>query len=96
MYMTRIDAFTHSLISLCSHLSSFWWVHDVSISNVKTWIQIFQPQFGKTKKLLILNVNGVFCYFPKHVLLQGDWQKTRKNLNISKLEICVGVHDFIS
>jgi hypothetical protein len=71
-------------------------VHDVSLLNAKTWIQTFRPQYGTTKKLFILNVNGVLCYFPKCALLQGDQQKTGKNLNVSKLEIRVGIHDFLS
>jgi len=71
-------------------------VHDVSLSNAKTRIQTFQPQSSTTKKLLILNVNGVICYFPKCAFLQGDQQKIRKNLDVSKLEIHVGVQNFLS
>ncbi len=71
-------------------------MHDVYLSIAKTWIGIFLPRSGITKKLLIFSVNGVFCYFSKCALLQGDQQKAEKNLNISKLEICVKVQDFLS
>jgi len=71
-------------------------VHDVSLSNAKTKIQNFQPQSGTTKKVLILNVNGVICYFPKCSFFQGGQQKIRKNLDVSKLEIHVGVQNLLS
>ncbi len=71
-------------------------MHDVYLFNAKTWIWTFLPRFGITKKLFILSVNGVFCYFPKCALLQEDQQKTRKNLDVSKLEIRARVHDFLS
>ncbi len=57
-------------------------------------IQTFQPRFGTTKKRFIFSVNGVLCYFPKCAFLPRDQQKIRKNLNVSKLETCVGVQDF--
>jgi hypothetical protein len=37
-----------------------------------------------------------FVTFPKCAFLQGDQWKTRKNLDIFKLEICARIHDFIS
>ncbi len=92
--MTRIESSIHSLIFLCFNLF-FWQVHDVFTFNVKTWIQIFQPRPSTTKKLFIFSVNGVLSYSPKCALLQGNRQKTRKSLDISKLEIHVRVHDFI-
>ncbi len=70
-FMTRTKASTHFWISLCFNLSSLWQVHDVFLSNAKMWIWIFWPWFGTIKKLLILSVNGVLCYFPKCALLWG-------------------------
>jgi hypothetical protein len=60
------------------------------------WIWTFQTQSSTTKILLILSVNGVLCYFPKCALLQGDRQKTGKNLDVSKLEICAKVQHVMS
>jgi hypothetical protein len=71
-------------------------VQDVSLSNAKMWSWTFQPCSRKIKKLLILSVNGVLCYFPKCAIFQGDQRKTRKNLNVSKLEIRARVQDFLA
>jgi len=71
-------------------------VHGVFLSNPKRHIQTFWPQSSTIKKLFILSVNCVLCYFPKCALLQGNQWKTRKNLDVSKLEICARVQHFLS
>jgi hypothetical protein len=59
-------------------------------------ILIFRPRFNTIKKLFILIVNGVLCYFPKCAFLQRDQQKIGKNLDVSKLEIRARIQDFLS
>ncbi len=71
-------------------------MHVVSLYNARTQSQTFQPRSSTNKKLLIFSFNGVFCYFPKYALLQGDQQKTKKNLNVFRLEIRVKVEDFLT
>ncbi len=38
------------------------------------------------KKLLIFNMNGVVCYFPKCVVLQGNRYVRGNNIDINTLE----------
>jgi hypothetical protein len=64
--------------------------------NAKMQILIFRPRSNIIKKLFILIVNNVLCYFPKCAFLQRDQQKIGKNLDVSKLEIRAGVQDFLS
>ncbi len=48
------------------------------------------------KKLLIVSVNGVMCYYPKCIILQGNCHVRGININISKLEWRIGVQQFLS
>ncbi len=49
-----------------------------------------------TKKLFILSVNNVFCYFPNSVVLQENQWMNKKNLDMPKLEIQDGIKHFLS
>ncbi len=46
--------------------------------------------------MLILNMNGVMCYFPKCVVLQNNRCVKGSNIDISKLESRVKVQHFLS
>jgi hypothetical protein len=50
--------------------------------------------FLKSKKLLVLNVNGRWCYFPPSTVLQGNDKVFRKNVNMTKVEVRVGGNFF--
>jgi hypothetical protein len=60
---------------------------------MRSWT--FRPQSSTTTKFFILNVNGVFCYFSMCAFFQGDQWEIGKNLDVSKLEIRVGVQNFL-
>ncbi len=51
-------------------------------------------QVVKPKKLLILSVNGVLCYFPQCVVLQGNVWVFNINIDLMKVEVKVGVEHF--
>jgi hypothetical protein len=48
------------------------------------------------KKLLVLSVNGVLCYFPPLIVLQGNVRVFGKNVEKTKVEIKAGVEIFLS
>jgi hypothetical protein len=48
------------------------------------------------QKMLILNVNGVLCYFPQCVVLQGNTQVFNINIDLMKMEVRVGMEHFFS
>jgi hypothetical protein len=50
----------------------------------------------KHKKLLILSVNGLLCYFPKCDVFQGNACVFGWNIDNSKVEIKVGADHFLS
>jgi hypothetical protein len=50
----------------------------------------------KPKKLLILNINGVLCYFPFSVILEGNVRMFGRNVDKAKVEVKVGVEDFLT
>jgi hypothetical protein len=45
------------------------------------------------KKLLILNVNGVLCYFPPSDVLQGGARVFGRNVDKAKMEVKAGMED---
>jgi len=47
------------------------------------------------KKLLIINVNGVLCYFPPSVVLQGNVRLFGRNVDKAKVEVKIGMEDFL-
>lgn len=51
--------------------------------------------FYVVMKLLILNMNGVLCYFPHIVVLQGKQHVKGRNIDGNKEEARVGVQHFI-
>lgn len=51
--------------------------------------------FSDGMKLLILNMNGVLCYFPHIVVLQGKQHVKGRNIDRNKEEARVGVQHFI-
>jgi hypothetical protein len=52
--------------------------------------------FVEPKKLLVLNINGVVCYFPHLVVLQGNARVFRKNVDKTKMKVRIGVKVFIN
>jgi len=48
------------------------------------------------KKLLVLSVNGVLCYFPPLIVLQGNVRVFGKNVEKTKVEVKAGVEIFLS
>ncbi len=48
------------------------------------------------EKLLIFNVNGVLCYFPHCVVLQGNAQVFGKNIDTMKMKVITTVEHFLS
>ncbi len=53
-------------------------------------------RFARPKKLLILSVNGVLCYVPRCAVLQGTARVFGRNIDKSKVEVRVGVEQFLS
>jgi hypothetical protein len=47
-------------------------------------------------KLLIFNVNGVLCDFTPSAILQGNARVFGRNVGKSKVEVRVGVEDFLA
>jgi hypothetical protein len=47
--------------------------------------------FLQPKKLLVLNVNIMLCYFPPLVVLQGNAKVFGKDVDKTKVEVRVGV-----
>jgi hypothetical protein len=48
------------------------------------------------KKLLILNVNGVLCYFPPLAILQRNARMFRRNVDKAQMEVRARVEDFLA
>ncbi len=46
--------------------------------------------------MLIININGVLCYFPHLVILQGNDKVFGRNANKTKVEVRVGVENFLA
>ncbi len=55
---------------------------------------VHSSTFG-LKKLLIFNVNGVLCYFPPLTVLQGYAKVFGRNVDKAKMEVKIGVEDFL-
>jgi len=53
--------------------------------------QVFLVISSNIKKLLILRMNIVMCYFPQFVVLQGNYRVRGKNIDINKLEVRDGM-----
>ncbi len=51
--------------------------------------------FSDGMKLLILNMNGVLCYFPHIVVLQGKQRVKGRNIDRNKEEARARVQHFI-
>jgi hypothetical protein len=49
----------------------------------------------RPKKLLILNVNGVLCYFSPSIVLKGNARVFGRNVDKAKVEVRVGMEDFL-
>ncbi len=47
------------------------------------------------KKLLIFNVNGVLCYFPPSIVLQGNVRLFGRNVDKAKVEVRARLEDFL-
>jgi hypothetical protein len=47
-------------------------------------------------KLLIFSVNGMLCYFLHFVVQQGNVQVFRQNIDKNKVEVRVGMKDFLA
>jgi len=45
--------------------------------------------------MVILNINGVLCYFPFLAILQGNARVFGRNVDKAKVEVRVGVEDFL-
>jgi hypothetical protein len=58
-------------------------------------IHVYIHHLFRPKKLLILSVNGVLCYFPPSVVLNGNVRVFGKNVDKAKVEVRVGVEDFL-
>jgi hypothetical protein len=52
--------------------------------------------FFEPKKLLVLIVDGMLCYFPPLVVLQGNVRMFGKNVDQTKVEVKTRVENFIS
>ncbi len=50
----------------------------------------------ESKKLLILNMNGVLCYFPQYVISQDNVRVFGRNIDKSKIEVRVIVEHFLA
>jgi hypothetical protein len=48
------------------------------------------------KNLLVFNVNGVLCYLPPSVILQGNVRVFGKNVDKIKVEVRVKVENFFN
>jgi len=48
------------------------------------------------KKLLVLNINGMFCYFPPLVVLERNVKVFGKNVNKTKVKVKVGMENFLN
>jgi hypothetical protein len=48
------------------------------------------------KKMLVFNANGMLCYFPPLVVLQGNVRMFGKNINKTKVKVRVGMENFLS
>jgi hypothetical protein len=51
--------------------------------------------FLEPNKLLVLNVNGVLCYFLPSILLQGNVRVFGKSVNKTKVEVRIEVENFL-
>jgi hypothetical protein len=51
-----------------------------------THLHVCSSPFG-SKKLLIFCINGVLCYFPPLVALQGDVRLFGRNVDKAKVEV---------
>jgi hypothetical protein len=52
--------------------------------------------FLEPNKLLVLNVNGVLCYFLPSILLQGNVKVFGKSVNKTKVEVKAEVENFLN
>jgi hypothetical protein len=50
----------------------------------------------EAKKLLILSINGVLCYFPPSTILEGNARMFGRNVDKAKVEVKAGVEDFLA
>ncbi len=50
----------------------------------------------EAKKLLILNINGVLCYFPPSTILEGNVRVFGRNVDKAKVEVKASVEDFLA
>ncbi len=64
----------------------------VTAKGSSTCLCVFSSPF-RPKKLLIFNVNGVLCYFP--IVLERNARKFGKDVDKAKVEVRVGVEDFL-
>jgi len=60
--------------------------------------EVHTNTFGhiQSKKILIFSVDGVMCYYPKCIILQGNCCVKGSNIDISKLESKVEMQHFLS
>ncbi len=67
--------------------------------NPSDWRYIFPFMFMletfKAQKILILNVNGVFCYFLQFAILQGNAWVFKINIHKSKVEVRARMKHFL-
>ncbi len=66
----------------------------ITTKGSSTCLCVFSSPF-RLRKLLILNINGVLYYFPPLVVLKSNVKKFGKNVDKAKVEIKVGVEDFL-
>ncbi len=52
-------------------------------------------QTTKPKKLLIINVNDVLCYFEHYIVQQGNARIIGRNINKSKMEMKARAEHFL-
>ncbi len=64
-----------------------------TIKSSLTRLHVHSSPFG-LKKLLILSVNGVFCYFPPSVVLQRYARMFGRNVDKAKMEVITKMEDF--
>jgi hypothetical protein len=52
--------------------------------------------FFDLKKMLVFNVNGVLCYFPPSIILQGNAKMFGKKVDKTKVEVKAGIKNYLS
>jgi len=49
-----------------------------------------------TEKIVDSELNGVLCYFPPSVILQGNARVFERNVDKAKVEVRIGVEDILA